>query len=198
MVADVAAPRLSPAQLLSLQGRHGNAAVSRLVSTPGQAPAHTLSRSPTGEKPRQGAIQRSAGDETSPEQEFLDDMESGLGKASEYMQYITDSVDYWQEYGGAKPGRLLDAAQNLKKVTERISKGVDKFAGPLKLLQKAIKIKQWAEDAADFADKTIDLDLQDKASRDAWISSTETLADSSHSSRLPSPGSPASPSKGHQ
>ena len=114
-------------------------------------------------------------DETSPEEQFLNDLDSGAAKAKEYLEYIPSALEYWKKYGGPMPDGLKAAADNLEKISTSVSAGVDRFSGIVGKAKQALKIKRWAEGVYDVAQAARALDITDKASRDALIGSIDHL-----------------------
>lgn len=129
---------------------------------------------------RDESLQRKdADDESSPEEEFLDDLDSGIAKAQEYLEYMPKALDYWKEVEGPMPSGLAEAAKDLVRISTQISAGLDKAGGVVKKAQELVQVKKWADSMVDVAQTTLALDLGDKASRDAWIASVDRLGKTS-------------------
>jgi hypothetical protein len=114
-------------------------------------------------------------DEQSPEEAFLDDLDTGVAKAKEYLEYIPSALEWWNKVGGEMPAGLRAAAENLAKISSGISDGLDKFSDVVDKAKQAIQIKKWADSVYEVAQATRSLQLGDKASRDAWIKAVDTL-----------------------
>lgn len=123
---------------------------------------------------RDPAVQRDDEEQT-PEDEFLEDLDTGVAKAKEYLEYIPSALEWWNKVGGEMPAGLRSAADNLARISSRITDGLDKFSNAVDKAKQALQIKRWAESVLDVADATRSLQLGDKASRDAWISAVDRL-----------------------
>jgi hypothetical protein len=171
-------------QVADLQRTAGNLAVTDWLTTSGALGQSTSAARAAGARrkdparapvaQRLPAVQRDEEDQT-PEDEFLDDLDTGVAKAKEYLEYIPSALEWWNQGGGEMPAGLTSAADNLARISTRITDGLDKFSDVVDKAKQALQIKRWAESVLEVADATRSLELGDKASRDAWISAVDRL-----------------------
>lgn len=160
----------------------GNRYVQTVVMGGSRSTAATLRRQPEegetapllrgGDRAGLGLLQRDKETKPSPEVDFLDDLETGTKQADKYVKYITKAVEYWQKYGGAKPAGIAKAAENLKKITETLSSGLQKFTGLVGKAKTVAQFLTWVKALDSFADKSKALTLQNA---EEWIQAAEEL-----------------------
>lgn len=119
-------------------------------------------------------VRRDPNDDPTPEELFVQDLQSGTDQAQEYVQYISDAVEYWRQYG-RRPSGLDRAVENLGEITSRVNDGLDRFAGALDMASQAVGIRDWFQEVDNFAAATSSLDFGDRASVRRWADSAEDL-----------------------
>ena len=112
-------------------------------------------------------------DAESKETAFLKDLENGTKKAKEYVDFIQKASDYAQEFGDfTQSEQIKSAAANLKKVTSGVLGGLSQFAG---IVTKVKDLVTFYEAFDAFADASLVLNMQDRASVTVWAKSIKTL-----------------------
>ncbi len=110
-----------------------------------------------------------------PEIRFLKDMESGTKKASEYLGYIKDGLEYYEKYGELVGlGRAGEAAQGLKKITGQLSGGLKQVG---KVIEGVKNAAVWLVALKEFADTSGEMKPTDRASVIRWVDSVGHLYD---------------------
>lgn len=144
-----------------MQRRMGNAYVQRSLA---QGTSQVKKeRVPSGVEA--ATLQRQA--QSTPEEDFLNDLKSGTEKAAEYVDFITKSVEYWQKTGNKAPGHD-EAVANLLKITSSVKSRLDKFAGVVGKAKHVLEVKKWLESLDDLAAKTKALDMANRDTVVAW------------------------------
>jgi hypothetical protein len=112
-------------------------------------------------------------DAESKETAFLKDLQEGTKKAKEYVDFIEKASDYAQQFGDfTQSEQIKSAAANLKKVTTGVLGGLSTFTG---IVGKVKDLVTFYEAFDEFADASLALDMQDRASVTAWAKSIKTL-----------------------
>ena len=127
---------------------------------------HTLQQRATS------TIRRQDHERPSPEEDFVRDLQTGTEKATQYLDYITRSVEYWRRHG-IRPGQMDDALRSLSEISSRVSSGLDTFGSVLGMAERAIQIRDWFTEVDNFATATAALDFNDRETVRQWAGAME-------------------------
>jgi outer membrane protein OmpA-like peptidoglycan-associated protein len=125
-----------------------------------------------GTAPSRSASVRRSRALNSPEEDFLEDLQSGTQKAQEYVEYVNQALQYAQEWG-VLPEEVRRAATNMRKIANGINEGLEVFGRIVGVAQDVLQLRDWLVSLNNLAEKTAALDMRDRASVQAWVNAAQ-------------------------